>query len=294
MPIIPNINQRLGEYYLVRIWKRRQYGIPLYPYAVEETMRLKPPRVDIVNRHHGYIIAFLLRGTYRLQHDQQELTLQPNRVMIIPPGVLRQYKDGDGYHKFIFVLDGVLVREIFSSWGLNRYMTLEANIPEILKIHRNLFRNMSRQREEAMPEMIGNCMKLLALCAQSLPENNNGELSQVDRMRFRLEQECAHSALLATLAAEMKMPPATMRRIFQDKFGISPKQYQLNCRMRMALDLLGTTNKSIKEIAYLTGFQNQYYFSNALKHKFSRSPSELRRAMREETGEIILPPLKLS
>ncbi len=45
-------------------------------------------------------------------------------------------------------------------------------------------------------------------------------------------------------------------------------------RLKLAKELLSTTNKTISEIAYETGFNDPSWFSRAFKDEFGFSPSE--------------------
>jgi len=51
----------------------------------------------------------------------------------------------------------------------------------------------------------------------------------------------------------------------------------LRLRMELAIRLLNTTNKSIKEIAFETGYQNEFYFYRQFKKHHKYSPGEIRK-----------------
>lgn len=58
--------------------------------------------------------------------------------------------------------------------------------------------------------------------------------------------------------------------------GITPVELLRKARMKRALRLLQTTNLTIAEIAYQTGFGSPSYLSVCFKEEFGKSPSDIR------------------
>ncbi len=76
-------------------------------------------------------------------------------------------------------------------------------------------------------------------------------------------------------------------RIFRRETGLTPHQYILERRLLFAASLLHSSAKSVKEIAFSTGFSCEFHFSAMFKHRFGTSPTAFRRARR---GLIAPPP----
>ena len=66
---------------------------------------------------------------------------------------------------------------------------------------------------------------------------------------------------------------------FSKELGISVRQYIMEVRMNQAKTLLVSTQKDIREIAELCGYDNSMYFSNAFKTKTDCSPTYYRKNM---------------
>ncbi len=56
----------------------------------------------------------------------------------------------------------------------------------------------------------------------------------------------------------------------------SPNQLISSIRLNTARELILTTDESIADIAYKTGFSNPSYFSKCFKKEFDVSPSDIR------------------
>jgi AraC-like DNA-binding protein len=64
---------------------------------------------------------------------------------------------------------------------------------------------------------------------------------------------------------------------FRTVVGHSPMAYLAELRLRRAAGYLSTTTKSVREIAHLTGYDNEASFSKAFSRLFGRPPGQYRR-----------------
>jgi len=82
------------------------------------------------------------------------------------------------------------------------------------------------------------------------------------------------------LSHELGVGYSWFRRMFRHYTGLSPTQYFLQLKLNKAKELLVGTSLSIKEIAVITGFDSQYYFSKFFKKRIGMSPIQLRKYSR--------------
>jgi Transcriptional regulator containing an amidase domain and an AraC-type DNA-binding HTH domain len=78
------------------------------------------------------------------------------------------------------------------------------------------------------------------------------------------------------MVKDLPMGYSRFRKIFKETTGLSPNQYHLNLRLDKAKDLLTSTNLTINEVAYQTGFDSIFYFSRLFKKKNGLPPKEYR------------------
>ncbi len=100
-----------------------------------------------------------------------------------------------------------------------------------------------------------------------------------DRMRQArtiIERECVNGLTVASLAAALQMDRTTLFRQFKEAFGVSPKNYLDDQRLRSALALLRHTDSSIKETAYACGWPSARDFCRAFRLRFQQTPSQWR------------------
>ena len=78
------------------------------------------------------------------------------------------------------------------------------------------------------------------------------------------------------LAIELGVGYSWFRKMFRHYTNLAPAQYFLQLKINKAKDLLLNTSLSIKEVAMITGFESQFYFSKFFKKQVGLSPMKLR------------------
>ncbi len=81
---------------------------------------------------------------------------------------------------------------------------------------------------------------------------------------------------IADLAACSFVSEVYFRRLFKEKFGISPQKYIIERRIQHAVGLMATGYYSLSEVALLSGYTDYPYFSSEFKRLKGVSPTEYR------------------
>lgn len=84
------------------------------------------------------------------------------------------------------------------------------------------------------------------------------------------------------LADRLHISRRHLERKLKEQFGKNFRQMQQEIRLEVAMDLLGTTDKTIAEIAERIGFSNTASFCTFIKNTTDMTPSQLRRSLRKE------------
>lgn len=69
----------------------------------------------------------------------------------------------------------------------------------------------------------------------------------------------------------------TFKREFKAIYNTTPGKWLLNKRLENAIMLLNSTSKSVNEIAFESGFENNSHFSRVFKEKYGKSPQHFRK-----------------
>jgi AraC family transcriptional regulator, arabinose operon regulatory protein len=92
-----------------------------------------------------------------------------------------------------------------------------------------------------------------------------------------MKQHLREPLRIATLAAVVNLSRSHYTEIFRRVTGYAPLMYLNHLRMQRAVQMLNSTNLSIKAIGDQLGFSDQFYFSRAFTKLHGHSPSEHRR-----------------
>ncbi len=76
------------------------------------------------------------------------------------------------------------------------------------------------------------------------------------------------------IAAHLSISEVYLRKLFNQYYKTTPKQYLLNQRMQKAMYLLINTTLSITAISQECGFSNLYHFCKAFKQRTGLTPTE--------------------
>jgi AraC-like DNA-binding protein len=90
---------------------------------------------------------------------------------------------------------------------------------------------------------------------------------------------------LDLVAKQSGLSARSMRRLFQECFGMSPTEALRSLRMEHAIPLVRATKLSIEEIACRCGYENTASFSRDFAMTFSSPPGRYRGKLRGQTGK---------
>lgn len=82
---------------------------------------------------------------------------------------------------------------------------------------------------------------------------------------------------VAKLAEICKITPAYFCRIFKEVYGVSPKKYIIDLKMKTASEYLTFTSASIADVAKSVGYPELSYFTTVFKNHFGVTPSAFRK-----------------
>ncbi|MEH6577036.1 MAG: Ada metal-binding domain-containing protein [Amphritea sp.] len=106
----------------------------------------------------------------------------------------------------------------------------------------------------------------------------HGTTSVVRRaVRVLLNDEHAIELSEDELAERFGLSARHLRRLFQDELGKTPMQIMRDNRLNLARKLIVETDLSFVDIAFSSGFESVRRFNDAIRQRFSKTPTELRK-----------------
>ena len=134
-------------------------------------------------------------------------------------------------------------------------------------------------RSTKLPELL--LIDALRLHLANAPASERGWLAGLRDPVLAPAMKAIHTApdrkwTVADLAMEAAVSRSSLDGRFRDVLGLSPIRYVNEWRMRIAQDLLATTEVTVAEIARRVGYESEEAFSRAFKRAHGQSPSPWR------------------
>jgi AraC-like DNA-binding protein len=131
-------------------------------------------------------------------------------------------------------------------------------------------------RSTRLPELL--LIDALRLHLANAPASEHGWLAGLRDPVLAPAMKAIHTAperkwTVADLAAEAAVSRSLLDGRFRDVLGLSPIRYANEWRMRIAQDLLATTEATVGAIARRVGYDSEEAFSRAFKRAHGQSPS---------------------
>ena len=120
-------------------------------------------------------------------------------------------------------------------------------------------------------------IRLMHTQARGMLEENRGRKSSrmkyvVDFIRKNLHQKLT----IEEMARKAYVSKSNFFKMFKEELGISPNEFIVQERIKMAKELLGRNN-SVKETAYQTGFADTNYFIRVFRQLEGKTPKTFQR-----------------
>lgn len=217
-----------------------------------------------------------LDGDLSVTLNGKSITVFPGEFLILPAGEENSLTSGpSGFcRKISCGLCGSLVVQILSMLRLSpgkKYILAEKEM--ILSILKEMERFLFRKEKKSVPEICGLSFSLLMHLAASVPDVFNPLIADAIRI---MEFKGAQCITVGQLCEELNVAPEKLTRLFKQQTGFAPKQYLISLRMKNAESLLQSSPKSIKEIAFLTGYSSPQKFCKEFRKFHRMTPGQFR------------------
>ncbi len=230
-------------------------------------------------------IEIPLEGNLNIALPGKNITLSPGEFLILPAGEQNTLatSNSDFCRKISCGLCGPLAVSTLSLLKLEPGRKYIIKNPEtvftILKeIERLLFYKSCffsfRNEEKSIPDICGKCFHFLMLLAASVPDVCNSFVSDAIRI---FEIKAGSHITVEQVCRELNITPVRLTRLFKQHTNLTPKQYLISMRMKNAETLLRASMKSVKEIAFLSGYSSPQKFCREFAKSHNLSPRQYRK-----------------
>ena len=236
------------------------------------------------------LIHFGLSGSGRLHMNEHIFDISAGDAFLIPAGSVSYYEasqDDPWVYAWINFLG------IQSQTYMLRIMTAAEGyvihgLP-VEKYQAAIFKILNLQGDNTSSFLAANSILLQILSFLfgdiDFREQDWGQRYAADEIRFYLDMNYPKKLKLKDVAAHLGYHPHYMTRIFRERFGVAPKQYLTDLKMKKASVLLRSTRLPVGVVAESLGFEDALAFSRLFKQEFGQSPGNYRRHAESPSSE---------
>ncbi|MEU2250989.1 AraC family transcriptional regulator [Streptomyces sp. NPDC019224] len=224
----------------------------------------------------GWVVSHVISGSgiYR-QGGGGEQTIVPGMVTVVAPGVPHLYGTlpGGRWTELFAVVTGPLADALAAAGVLAGSGPRLPRTPVSAPALRAVIAAGQPTATDAEHQLLALAGLLADITAADTPDPRD----PVKEACALLTEDLQAPVNLREVAAAVGLPYDTFRRRFVAEVGQSPLAYRNGRRIRDAAGLLRMTTMTVRQIARLYGFHDEFHFSRRFRAHFGVPPSAYRR-----------------
>ncbi len=222
-------------------------------------------------------IEFVIRGSLMFaQHDDKYRVNEGELFLVQRKQDSEIYADNSRVEKITLSLGGRMLEEILRTTGLNSIDVMKPDNPRLIKrLMDEAFDNIKNQSEGFQVRCSSLAYQLLLELGKEIVDHKYSPL--VAESLKLMDDSIDRQMTINDFCDRIGTSPATLNRAFRKYLKMPPMEYFIKIKMDSACRLLRFTNFNIKEIARMTGYSNQLYFSSEFRKRLGVSPKAYRK-----------------
>lgn len=228
-----------------------------------------------VHTHETAHFVFVINGGYNATIKDKNFLCSSTTVLYHPAGTTHRDHICSESGQFMTVsLSPKVNKQLLDGMKSIKYST-NINRTEIFWLGRKIYRELYMVDELSEIVLEGCANELLAFVTRDLDKSNKlpGWLKKAHEL---INDSCNSRITISEIADIIGIHPIHLARTFRRFFNCSPGEYLRQCRMNFATNLLLTSEKSLAEIALLSGFADQSQFTRSFKKNMNTTPQKFR------------------
>ena len=234
----------------------------------------------------SFALVYLLSGAGEFESGKIRQPVEAGDLMLLFPNVPHRYGPGEtqNWNEFYILFEG----PVFEHW--ENLGLLDSNHPverlEPVAYWRRRFHSVVEPAVGARQvSALSSVCKLQHVLADVLVSVTEGKMNPEDRRWLdracALLEEAAPAEELDwnAIAGELHMSYENFRKRFARLAGVPPSKYRIRKVMEQAAEHLMQSRLTLKEVADLCGFCNEFHFSRRFKQIVGLSPRDFRRQL---------------
>lgn len=241
----------------------------------------------IVKNH--YIFHYVLSGKgtlYTIDNNNKNsvYTIKEGEGFLITPNIINTYEaDEEDPWNYVWVeFEGLKAQRYLSDIGISEKNPVF--IPKNYDTNNSITENLMfliNNPTAPDPAILGHLYLFFYSLLENSSFNREKKSSSLQEFYVReainyIERNYSQNISVEDIATYCNLDRSYFGKIFKNSMSTTPQEFLIKYRLSKACELLKNEDTSIKNIAELTGYPNQFYFSRAFKEIYNVSPREWR------------------
>jgi len=237
-----------------------------------------PSRYDLPrHRHRNATLTLVLEGEYREEFHDDHHRCGAMSVQFKPAGTAHTTRAGvEGVR--MFILDIAPGDPETSPIGPDRPLLLEPGVPTALAL---LARDAQREGDRSSREAMGHHLSRLleSVRARRRPDESTTPDWIIDA-GHRIRELDPSATRAGVLAAQLRVHPVYLARVFRRHLGCPVGTYVRRCRVDRAVSELLRDDRPLATMAHELGYFDQSHFTHDFRRETGTTPHAFRASVR--------------
>jgi AraC family transcriptional regulator, transcriptional activator of pobA len=243
------------------------------------------------------LIYLLLEGEHDVKLGADHLQLNPNDLVIVPENTLYASDHIKNCKGFCIHFKSEFLKPYLARPLTEEFPYFHFDVPHIINLDQHesgiiqaSFKNIIEEYDRSSPEknfLLCNLILILLLRVRAIYRthvkdlrkklNRNEQLA--NDFKLLVEKHFIETRTVNNYAEMLHISPKHLSEVVRETLGRSPLQIIHDILLLEAKVQLGSTDKSVSEIAYFLKFDDPSHLSHFIKKRTGLSPQELRRKL---------------
>ena len=234
----------------------------------------------------AWVLHCTVSGRGEIGRKERRLLVGPGDMMLFPAGVVHDYGWAGSGKPWLHLWATFIPRSVWEPW-----MAWPESVPGVRTVtirnpaaHRRVVRRMRqmiahyRSVEPYHEDLAINALEeVILMGARACGRPATGRYDSRVAELLNWMRTHAHEPLsVETLARRVALSSSRFAHVFRLHTGATPMRFVEQLRVTRAQELLLTTDRAIKNIAFQAGFEDPLHFSHVFRKVVGRSPRRFR------------------
>lgn len=232
-----------------------------------------------------YQLLYVAAGKTHFYFDGQERIVTAGHMVLYQPRQEQKYDYfvKDNPHVYWVHFTGNDVKNILRNYDIP--LDSPVFFSGVSPMYENLFKDMIHELQLCktnFQELLTMYLRQMFIMIKRISETTQTVTSsyiqeEMDFARRYFTENYNENISIKEYAASRNMSVSWLQRKFKEAFHISPMQYLVSVRMKIATELLEDSNYNITQIANIIGYDDPLYFSRLYNKVRGVSPTQYRK-----------------